>query len=55
VRKAYGATVALDGVDLVVEAGQILGLLGPNGADRTLARSTSAASTSCEDLNAPSS
>jgi len=35
VRKSYGATVALDGVDLVVEAGSILGLLGPNGAGKT--------------------
>jgi ABC-2 type transport system ATP-binding protein len=35
VRKSYGATVALDGVDLVVEAGAILGLLGPNGAGKT--------------------
>lgn len=35
VRKAYGATVALDGVDLVVEPGVILGLLGPNGAGKT--------------------
>jgi ABC-2 type transport system ATP-binding protein len=35
VRKAYGATVALDGVDLDVEAGVILGLLGPNGAGKT--------------------
>jgi ABC-2 type transport system ATP-binding protein len=35
VRKSYGATVALDGVDLAVEAGVILGLLGPNGAGKT--------------------
>jgi ABC-2 type transport system ATP-binding protein len=34
-RKSYGATLALDGVDLAVEAGMILGLLGPNGAGKT--------------------
>jgi len=33
--KAYGATIALAGVDLEVEAGSILGLLGPNGAGKT--------------------
>lgn len=36
-RKAYGATVALDGVDLKVEAGRILGLIGPNGAGKSTA------------------
>jgi ABC-2 type transport system ATP-binding protein len=33
--KSYGAVRALDGVDLEVAAGTVLGLLGPNGAGKT--------------------
>jgi ABC-2 type transport system ATP-binding protein len=36
-RKAFGATIALDGLDLRVEQGRILGLIGPNGAGKTTA------------------
>ena len=30
--KAFGKTVALDHVDLAIEPGRIVGLIGPNGA-----------------------
>ena len=33
--KTYGKVRALDGVDLAVEEGTVLGLLGPNGAGKT--------------------
>ena len=52
-RKRYGRTRALDGLDLSVEAGRIHGFLGPNGAGKTttirillgLARKTSGEAT----------
>jgi len=34
-RKSYGTSVALDGVELTVEPGEVRGLLGPNGAGKT--------------------
>ncbi|TDC13118.1 ATP-binding cassette domain-containing protein [Streptomyces sp. 8K308] len=35
VTKSFGATKALDGIDISVERGRVLGLLGPNGAGKT--------------------
>lgn len=34
-RKTFGSTVAVDGIDLDVPAGSVLGMLGPNGSGKT--------------------
>jgi len=36
-RKSYGSTVALEALDIRVEAGEVFGFLGPNGAGKTTA------------------
>jgi len=36
-RKVFGTTIALDGIDLRVAEGRILGIIGPNGAGKTTA------------------
>ncbi len=47
-RKAFGPTIALDGVNLRVEEGRILGLIGPNGAGKTTALNAILGLTQCQ-------
>jgi ABC-2 type transport system ATP-binding protein len=49
--KRYGRTLALDGLDLRVEQGEVYGYLGPNGAARR--RRSGSCSDSTEPLPAP--
>src|SRR6476469_6431332 len=34
-RKTFGSTVALDGLDLTIRRGEVHGFLGPNGAGKS--------------------
>ncbi len=47
-RKAFGTTIALDGIDLHVEEGRILGLIGPNGAGKSTALNAILGLTQCQ-------
>jgi ABC-2 type transport system ATP-binding protein len=47
-RKTFGSTIALDGIDLNVEAGRILGIVGPNGAGKSTALHALLGLVSCE-------
>lgn len=47
-RKTYGSTVALDGVDLDVAAGRIVGIAGPNGAGKSTALLAMVGLVACE-------
>jgi ABC-2 type transport system ATP-binding protein len=47
-RKSFGTNVALDGIDLRVEEGRILGLIGPNGAGKTTALQAILGLTPCQ-------
>jgi ABC-2 type transport system ATP-binding protein len=49
-RKSFGTTVALDGIDLRIEEGRILGIIGPNGAGKTTALNAILGLTSYEGI-----
>ena len=48
-RKTYADVIAVDGLDLEIQAGECFGLLGPNGAGKTTTIEI------CEGLNSPDS
>ena len=57
-RHSYGASPVLDGIDLAVHDGAVLGLVGPNGSGKTTAlrilhRWTGAISPSSRAASAP--
>jgi ABC-2 type transport system ATP-binding protein len=47
-RKRYGTAIALDGVELCLEQGRVLGLIGPNGAGKTTVLNAILGLISCE-------
>jgi ABC-2 type transport system ATP-binding protein len=47
-RKVFKTTVALDGINLTVEEGRILGIIGPNGAGKTTVLNAVLGLTPCE-------
>ena len=47
-RKVFKTTVALDGINLTVEQGRILGIIGPNGAGKTTVLNAILGLTPCE-------
>ena len=49
--KRYGSTVAVDHIDLDVRAGEIVGILGPNGSGKTTTIRANAAGGQSESAN----